>query len=209
MKTNTCFVVCAGPCDGLEIKCGQGDMLIAADGGYAHCVDAGLVPMLYVGDLDSLPDGYALSSACERIVLPTEKDDTDTLSACKEGLRRGFRRFEIHAALGGDVGHEIANIQLLAFLHKQGASAVLYGGNQQVHLVTPDDSPRSFCASMGMRVSVFAYGGAAYGVVEHGLHWELEGAQMTQDAPIGVSNRVEDEHFEIGLERGMLIVVIG
>ena len=186
-----------------------GDFLIAVDGGFAQCLAAGLEPDLFVGDLDSLSPELVSLIGCERIELPCEKDDTDTVYACKEGLARGYESFVLHCALGGDVGHELANIQTLAFLRERGARGMLLGGSQQVHLVTPDASPASFAAPPGTRVSVFSFGDAAHGVIERGLQWELEDAAFTNAMPLGVSNVTTHERFEIGVRDGMLLVVIG
>lgn len=215
--TGVCHIVCAGPCTRLELAPGadafarddENDLIIAVDGGFAHCLEAGIEPQLFVGDLDSLDASLVASIACERIELPREKDDTDTLFACKEGLARGYRRFELHAALGGDVGHELANVQTLAFLESAGAHGVLHGGGQSLHLVTPALSPHAFEAPVGTRVSVFAFEGLARGVDERGLHWELEDADLSTTLPVGVSNRSESERFEIGVREGALLVVIG
>lgn len=209
MSAPICHVVAAGPRARLDIDLGKNDLLIAADGGYSHCIAAGLEPQLFIGDLDSLPKELGEGIACERMTLPVDKDDTDTLAACNVGLARGYVEFKIHAALGGDVGHEIANLQLLAYLHDRGAHGILYGASQEVHLVVPDASLQSFCAEPGTRVSVSAFGGRARGVILRGLHWELEDAEMVPNRPTGVSNRVEDGEFEIGVLSGALLVVIG
>lgn len=219
-----CHIVCAGPGEvALLAEHDDGDggvaaerfphepdlFLIAVDGGFAHCLAAGLEPDLFVGDLDSLSPELVSLIGCERIELPCEKDDTDTVYACKEGLARGYENFVLHCALGGDVGHELANIQTLAFLHERGARGILLGGSQQVHLVTPGASPMSFEAPPGTRVSVFPFGDAAHGVVERGLQWELEDATLTNTMPLGVSNCSRERRFEIGVRDGMLLVVIG
>lgn len=204
-----CHIVCAGPCDGLDIELGEHDLLVAADGGANHCLDVGLEPHVFIGDFDSVDEKRARALLCERIRLPRDKDDTDTLAACKLGLERGYREFRIHAALGGDVGHEIANVQLLAFLRGEGAHGVACGCAQELHLIDAELSPAHFCAPAQTRVSVFAFGGIACGVFERGLHWELEDATVEPSLPIGVSNRVEEGPFEIGVRSGMLIVVIG
>lgn len=203
-----CHIVCAGPGE-VALSAEYGDFLIAVDGGFAHCLEAGLEPDLFVGDLDSLSPELVSLIRCERIELPCEKDDTDTVYACKEGLARKYESFILHCALGGDVGHELANIQTLAFLHERGARGILLGGSQQVHLVTPSTSPTTFDAPSGTRVSVFAFAGAAHGVTERGLQWELENATLGPAMPLGVSNCSRDERFEIGVRDGMLIVVIG
>lgn len=207
--SGTCHIVCAGPCANLQVELKPGDFLISVDGGFAYCLDAGLVPDLFVGDLDSLAPELAARIGCERIELPCEKDDTDTLHACKEGLSRGYTSFALHAALGADVGHELANIQTLAFLHEHGAQGVLFGDSQYVRLVTPQDGLRGFRADAGTRVSVFAFAGAAHGVTERGLRWELEDATLDPAMPLGVSNCSTHEHFEIGVRNGMLIVIVG
>ncbi len=209
MGIPVCHIVAAGPCEHLDFSLGEHDLLIAADGGYAHCIRAGFKPQLFVGDLDSLPSDSTLAADCEQLVLPCDKDDTDTLSACKEGLNRGFSEFCIHAALGGDAGHEIANMQVLAYLSERGAHGVLFGDGQELHFVSPQAPIRSFEAKPGTRVSVSAFGGLAHGVTIRGLHWELRDAQMSPYQPIGVSNRVEHGVFDISVAQGALLVVIG
>lgn len=205
----TCHIVCAGPCEGLNIELDEHDLLVAADGGAGYCLDAGLNPHVLIGDFDSIDSTSSHAITCERITLPRDKDDTDTLAACKLGIERGYREFKIHAALGGDVGHEIANVQLLAFLRREGAHGVLYGRGQELHLIDAGLSPARFHAPVLTRVSVFAFGGVADGVCERGLHWELEDARMEPNLPIGVSNRVEGGSFELGVRSGSLVVVIG
>ena len=52
---NECIIVGAGSFFGLRRPPEPGDLLIAADGGYRHCRQAGLTPDLLLGDFDSLP----------------------------------------------------------------------------------------------------------------------------------------------------------
>lgn len=58
----------------------------------------GLRPGLVVDDFDSHPDPHL---PVETITLPCEKDDTDTVYAVKESLRRGYREFLLLGAAGG------------------------------------------------------------------------------------------------------------
>lgn len=203
-----CHIVAGGPCVGLVIELAPGDLLIAADSGYAACCEAGLVPDLLIGDFDSLGVDAAVDSGIERIELPCAKDDTDTLAALREGLRRGFTRFEVHAALGGDVGHELANMQALLFLAEHGAHGVLHGGGQDLFLVTPQDGEIRVDVHEGMRVSVFAFAGTARGVYEKGLRWELEDATLEPSFPVGVSNCATGEQAFFSVRGGVLAVVM-
>ena len=63
------------------------DFFICCDGGLNHAEGLGIRPDLIVGDFDSheRPD-----TDTETIVLPREKDDTDTVYAAREAVRRGF-----------------------------------------------------------------------------------------------------------------------
>ena len=204
-----CHVVCAGPGQQTEVDAQTGDFVIAADGGFRTCTEAGIVPDLLIGDFDSLAQGDCPADCCPCVRLPVEKDDTDTIAALKEGLRRGFTCFELHAALGGDVGHELANLQALLFLREHGAHATLHGQGQRVVTIAPQDGEVMLQTVPGMRVSVFAFGAAAHGVCERGLKWELEDADLAQAFPLGVSNEALGTRIRLRVGAGMLLVVLG
>lgn len=204
-----CHVVCAGPGQQTEVDAQTGDFVIAADGGFRTCKEAGIVPDLLIGDFDSLAQGDCPADCCPCVKLPVEKDDTDTIAALKEGLRRGFTRFELHAALGGDVGHELANLQALLFLREHGAHATLHGQGQRVVAIAPQDGEVMLQTVPGMRVSVFAFGADAHGVCERGLKWELEDADLVQAFPLGVSNEALGTRIRLRVGAGMILVVLG
>ena len=44
------------------------------------------------------------------------------------------------------------------------------------------------------------------GVKTKNLHWELDGATLTQTFPNAVSNRIEDEKIFLSVERGTLAI---
>lgn len=114
-------------------------MLIAADGGYAACLEAGLQPDLLVGDFDSLAGGKPAQVSCPVLELPCKKDDTDLMVCLRQGLQAGYREFRVHRALGGDLGHTAAAVRCLAWLREQGANGVLFGGGQSACIVLPQD----------------------------------------------------------------------
>ena len=74
------------------------DFYICCDSGLKHREGLGIAPDLIVGDFDSYenPD-----LETETIVLPCEKDDTDTAFAVKEALKRGFQDFLLVGVIGG------------------------------------------------------------------------------------------------------------
>ncbi len=65
----------------------------------------------------------------------------------------------------------------------------------------------AFCEK-GRRISVFAFGGDAYGVSERGLKYLLDAVTVRQEFPIGVSNEFIGEAAEVEVQRGMLLLRI-
>ena len=63
------------------------DFFVFCDGGLNHRNGLGVEPNLIVGDFDSF---YKKDFGIETIVLPCEKDDTDTFFDVKEALKSGF-----------------------------------------------------------------------------------------------------------------------
>ena len=76
------------------------DYIMMCDSGLKHMQALGVTPDLIVGDFDSHCNPQM---DVETIVLPCEKDDTDTFFAVKEGLKRGFCDFLLLGAAGGSM----------------------------------------------------------------------------------------------------------
>ena len=217
-----CVIVGASPDTVLPAGFGEvaaGAFVVAADGGYSFCRDAGVAPDLLVADYDSLARGSVDEAVTAVLELPQAKDDTDLLAACREGLAHGCTGFSIYGCLGGDVGHAVAAVQALAFLREHGARGRLFGTSQLVYLVEPDDGldavraidacGRLADAPCGTRVGVFSFSAQAKGVVERGLAWELEDATLEASFPLGASNEVRKPGACIGVREGLLLVVVG
>lgn len=187
---------------------------IAADGGLDIVQELKIVPDLIIGDMDSLQNQELLKAFCENGTvkikrLPTEKDDTDMLAAIREGLKEGCDYFELYGALGGHTAHTLANIQCLLFLLNNGAYGILYGKRQRIELVR--NSCVCFSKRMsrtGRSLSIFAFGGNAYGVTEKGLKYTLNDAVVKSDFPIGVSNEFIGCESFIEVKDGTLLVCV-
>ncbi len=195
----TCYIYGAMPCGSTE-KLKEGDLLIAADGGYAYL--QGQKPDLVVGDFDSL--GYVPEG--EQIIRhPVQKDDTDMLLAVREGLKRGYRKFALYGGIGGRLDHTIANLQVLAFLREQGCQAVLYGEKEEVHLLR--NETLTFSSGRKGLLSVFSFEKEARGVTLSGLAYELTDAVLTNTFPIGTSNEFIGTEAQITVADGSLLVI--
>ena len=173
-------------------------LLIAADAGLLHLQSLDVRPDLFVGDADSLgaqPEGLAC------VPLPTVKDDTDTLAAVREGLRRGCDRFEIYGALGGKrFSHSLANLQTLLYAKRHGAACRLIDESCTVFALQAER-----CRISGA-FSLFAADGAAR-VTVRGAKYPLEEEPLTPDFPLGVSNRALAGSAEITVHAGSVFVV--
>lgn len=207
-----CVIIGAGACNTTmlmnKLVLEDDDFCIAADGGLEYLMKIGKTPDLLIGDLDSL--GVKVPCGPFRIrKLPVEKDDTDMLAAIKEGLELGYRDFELYGALGGRLDHTIANVQCLLYLLNRGAKGILVGDNMTIRLIRDEAiSLRSDDYETGRKISVFAFGGDAYGVTEKGLRYSVSNGMIRQEFPIGVSNEFIGEDAEISVRNGMLLICI-
>ena len=197
-----CFIAGAGEYTGLVSPLPE-DYVIAADGGYAQLISRGIVPDLVIGDFDSLgetPDHPNI------IRSPAEKDDTDMMLAVREGLSRGLGTFIIDGGLDGRLDHTIANFQILVFLARRGALGVLLG--REVCVTAVVNGSLRFDSKSAMRggISVFSAGDAAEGVTLTGLKYPLDGATITCDYPIGVSNEFTGTPATVSVRNGALLV---
>ena len=207
-----CVIIGAGECNTdmlrqrLVLK--EEDLCIAADGGLEYLMKIGKSPDLLIGDMDSIRTKEVYGPFRVRR-LPVEKDDTDMLAAIEEGLDLGYRDFELYGALGGRLDHALANIQCLLYLLNRGARGRLVGDDMMLLLIK--DETISFMADDyedGRKISVFAFGGDAYGVTEKGLKYSVSNGTIRQEFPIGVSNELIGEDAEITVENGMLLICI-
>ena len=180
----------------------QGDLIIAADGGYAQLERRGITPQLLVGDFDSL--GYVPSHP-HIVRHPVKKDDTDTALAIAEGWARGYRTFHIYGGMGGRLDHTLANLQLLVGLARRGGAGFLVGEESVAAAVC--QGTLAFPAGYRGTVSVFAAGGPAEGVTLTGLLYPLEEARLTGEDSLGVSNEFLGPPARVQVRRGAALVL--
>ena len=83
--------------DFIRKKLHEDDFLIFCDSGLKHLDSLQAAPDLIVGDFDSHENPQL---GIETIVLPCEKDDTDTVFAVKEAIKRGYEEFLLIGVVG-------------------------------------------------------------------------------------------------------------
>lgn len=177
--------------------------ILAADAGWQNAKAIGLSPHLVLGDFDSSqkPD-----LNCETIVLPAEKNDTDTHFAAKVALERGASSVIILGGLGGRVDHMLSNLQTLHFLAQNGVQNLLADENTQIRCMVP--GMLELEPVDGVYLSVFPFNGTAKGVTLEGLKYPLNRYMLTASESTGTSNEFTKETARITLEEGSLMVVL-
>ena len=195
MMRKRAILMCAGEYEQMEIPCTAGDLVVAVDGGLGRLLEQKIEPDLVLGDFDSLGAEYRSylemleKEQPERLRrLPCEKDDTDTLYACRVCQERGCREILIYGGLGGRLDHTLANIQTLAWLIEQGTAGYLLGKKTLVTVLDGEEMklPEGFSGTF----SLFALDTEVSGVTLEGMKYPLYDAAMTNAFPLGVSNEV-------------------
>ena len=197
-----CFVFGAGSRGQVPVCPGEGDYVIAADGGWRLCRELGIQPDLLLGDFDSLervPDFPHI------LRVPVEKDDTDMMLAVKQGLARGEREFHLYGGMGGRrTDHTIANLQTLVYLARRGAIGWLYGAGERYTAIS-GGSLTLPSRERGI-LSVFCLGAEAEQVSIIGGKYPLENGRLTGDFPLGVSNHFVGNAITVSAARGDLLI---
>lgn len=196
-------VIFTARCDGdpaLAYDARKNDYILCADGGYAIARSIGLKPNAVIGDFDS-------SNAPENETVirhPVMKDDTDTLLCVNHGLQMGIRDFLIVGGMGGRLDHTLANLQTLIYLAERGANAELCDG--RIRITAVKNGGIRIPRTKG-KLSVFALSGRCEGVYIRGAKYNVEGATLTPDYPLGMGNDFAEDFAEIGVESGTLLVL--
>jgi len=202
-KNKNCVIVAASPECCFDGKIPAESLVIAADGGYKYVAAAGIVPDVLIGDFDSL--GQRAQTDIEVIALEREKDDTDTMAAAREGLKRGCKEFHIYGALGGRMDHAYANFQVLAFVAEKGARGFLYGDGYAVTCIKNGEI--AFDENRSGTISVLSYSDVSRGVNIEGLKYPLCNAELSNTFPLGASNEFIGQKSVISVEDGTLLII--
>ncbi len=178
------------------------DFNIFCDSGLFHQEALGIEPHLIVGDFDSYPDP---NLDVETITLPREKDDTDTVFAVKEAVKRGFDDFLLLGVSGGRLDHTLGNVSILLMLHRQGKRALLVDNYSEMEIVAKnpvyiDDSFPFF--------SLLNISGTAQEITVEDAKYPLRDAEIQCTYQYGISNEVLPGHqAKVSVGKGKLLLV--
>ena len=197
----TCYIVGAGEFFG-GIELNEGDLVIAADGGYDTLMQRGYDCHIFVGDMDSLNEK---PKDVEILRFPIEKDETDTFLAYREGVKRGYTNFRIYGGVGGRIDHTFANISLLLYAKNENNTATLVADGYEIFAIKNEKT--ELFGKEKKTFSVFAFGEDARGVTIKGAKYEVENVSLSPAFPLGVSNSFKGEKCEIEVGCGSLLIM--
>ena len=159
-------------------------------------------PSLIVGDFDSHENPHL---DVETIVLPCEKDDTDTVFAVKEAIKRGFDDFLLIGVIGARLDHTLGNVSILLYLDSLGKKGCIIDDYSEMEIVS--DKPVSIDDSYAF-FSLLNITGCAKGITITGAKYPLSGAEITCEYQYGVSNEVlPGETATVSVADGKLLLI--
>ena len=160
------------------------DYVIFCDSGLKHLSALQVKPSLIVGDFDSHENPHLDT---ETIVLPCEKDDTDTVYAMKEAIKRGFDTFLLIGVVGGRLDHTLGNISMLLYLDSHGCKGTIIDDYSEMEIIS---SAPAYIEDKYEFFSLLNITGCAKGITIQNAKYPLNDGEITCEYQYGVSNEV-------------------
>ena len=178
------------------------DFVVFCDSGLKHLEQLQVKPSMIVGDFDSHENPHL---DVETIVLPCEKDDTDTVFAVKEAIKRGFDNFLLIGVVGARLDHTLGNVSILLYLDSLGKKGCIIDDYSEMEIVS--DKPVSICDQYAF-FSLLNITGCAKGITITGAKYPLAGAEISCEYQYGVSNEVlHGEVATVSVTNGKLLLI--
>ena len=183
------------------------DVFVFCDCGLKHMDALGVKPDLIVGDFDSHVNPQL---DVETIVLPRAKDDTDTVFAAKEMMKRGFEDFLLIGVIGARLDHTLANVSILLMLDTAGKQAKAIDDFSEMEIVS------AACGRLGRAViddsypyfSLLNISGQAEGITIRNAKFPLEDGRIDCDYQYAVSNEVlPGQTAEVTITKGRVLLI--
>lgn len=178
------------------------DYIIFCDSGLKHLESLNAAPSLIVGDFDSHDNPHL---DVETIVLPCEKDDTDTVYAVKKAIKRGFDNFLLIGVIGARLDHTLGNVSILLYLDSLGKKGIIIDDYSEMEIVSKEpayiDDSYSFFSLMNVS-------GTANGITIEDAKYPLDDGEITCEYQYGISNEVlPGKMAKVTVKEGKLLLI--
>ena len=176
--------------------------MVFCDSGLKHLEHLQAKPSLIVGDFDSHENPHL---DVETIVLPCEKDDTDTVFAVKESIKRGFDDFLLIGVVGARLDHTLGNVSILLYLDSLGKKGCIIDDYSEMEIVS--EKPTSITNDYSF-FSLLNIIGCAKGITITGAKYPLADAEISCEYQYGISNEVlPGEEAIVSVKCGKLLLI--
>ena len=194
--------------DLLRRVAGFADLIVAADGGARYALEAGVVPDLVVGDMDSLGEDLALEvrrlgTSLER--HPVRKDKMDGHLAVQAARERGAITADLLCAVGGRLGALFAVPQILLAAERIGLRSTVVADRGRIFVI--EAGSRTVQGDPQDSVSIFPLSGPAAGVTLEGMEYTLQNASLEPGDTLGFHNELIGREATVSVGEGALLVV--
>ena len=178
------------------------DYIVFCDSGLRHLEPLQVKPSLIVGDFDSHDNPYL---DVETIVLPCEKDDTDTVFAVKEAIKRGFDDFLLIGVVGARLDHTLGNVSILLYLDSIGKKGIIIDDYSEMEIVSNEPA---YIEDSYAFFSLLNVSGTAKGITIENAKYLLNNAEITCEYQYGVSNEVlPGKTAKVSISEGKLLLI--
>lgn len=186
----------------INSKLTKDDFAVFCDSGLRHMEGLRLSPGLIVGDFDSHENPKL---KVETIVLPREKDDTDTVYAVRECVKRGFCDFLLIGVVGARLDHTLGNLYILFYLDSIGKRGCIIDDYSEMELVSR--SPATVDEGFSY-FSLLNIGGKARGITISGAKYPLVNGEIDCEYQYGISNEaLPKKKATVSVSDGKLLLV--
>lgn len=178
------------------------DFFVFCDCGLNHKDLLKVIPNLIIGDFDSHSNP---NCDIETIILPTEKDDTDTVYAVKEMIKRGYDEFLLVGVVGNRLDHTLGNLSILLMLYNENKKVLIVDDYSEIEILGKEKIYLDTRYKYFSLVNIF---GVAKGINIKNAKYNLENAEIKMDYQYGISNEVEKNKIaEVSVDNGNLLLI--
>lgn len=186
----------------------EDDFFIYCDSGLLHenrfMSTADTSADLILGDFDS--HEFPENRNVEIIKLPTEKDDTDSVYAVKEAIKRGFDQILMVGVIGDRLDHGLVNVYSLMYMYERDVDAVIVDDFSEMRLV--GNKKGEIVEPKWAYFSLVSIAGEATGITIKNAKYEVSEAKIEPSYQYATSNEVSgDMPAKISLRDGYLLLL--
>ncbi|MDO4793291.1 MAG: thiamine diphosphokinase [Filifactor alocis] len=183
------------------------DLLVSADGASDILWQAGVIPDLIIGDLDSISEEVRSFFEGEKVrflKFPPEKDKTDGHLAVETLIEEGMEEIFIYGGLGGRWDQSLGNLGLFSSALECDIDLVFVSSDNTMTCKKP--GRYIFPYREGWYFSILAYGDRVEGIDLKGAKYELRQAVIKKGETVGISNEYRGD-IDLSFDKGELLII--